>query len=101
MRVAVHPRPSRPEVGPMGRTGADGHRAARFLASKKCAARTRSGADCAALAVRGRERCRMHGSGVNADGRGSGAPAGNANAEVHGFYGREAKKVRKEMRALL
>lgn len=46
----------------------------------RCGASTRSGKPCAAPAVAGAARCRMHG------GKGSGAPKGNQNARTHGLY---------------
>lgn len=48
--------------------------------ARRCGARTRSGKPCAAPAVAGAARCRMHG------GKGSGAPKGNQNARTHGLY---------------
>jgi hypothetical protein len=52
--------------------------------TRRCGARTRSGAPCRAPAVTGRTRCRMHGGA-----KGSGAPGGNQNRQEHGLYGRE------------
>jgi len=46
----------------------------------RCGAKTRSGAPCKSPAVRGNQRCRMHG------GKGSGAPIGNQNAVTRGRY---------------
>jgi hypothetical protein len=43
-------------------------------------ARTRGGEPCRSPAVRGSQRCRMHG------GRDSGAPRGNRNAWKHGAF---------------
>ena len=56
-----------------------------MLASPRCGARTRSGGRCRSPAVRGKQRCRMHGGAA-----GSGAPLGNKNALKHGAYTRVA-----------
>ena len=47
-------------------------------AAPRCLAMTRTGTACQSPAIKGRNRCRMHG------GRGSGAPKGNRNAWKHG-----------------
>ena len=52
-----------------------------MLASQLCGARNRRGGACQAPAVKGKERCRMHGGG-----RGSGGQPGNQNALKHGAY---------------
>jgi len=52
----------------------------------RCGARTRAGHECRSPAVRGRQRCRMHG-GTN-----KGAPKGNRNAWIHGNHSAEAKE---------
>lgn len=49
-----------------------------LASAPRCGARKRSGGRCNSPAVRGRQRCRMHG-GTN-----KGAPSGNRNAWVHG-----------------
>lgn len=64
-------------------------------ASRRCGAKTRKGLACAAPAVHGKERCRMHG------GRGSGAPVGNKNAQKSGLYSREFLESERAARALL
>lgn len=51
----------------------------------RCGAQTRSGQPCLSPAVRGRQRCRMHG-GTN-----KGAPEGNRNAWKHGNRSQEAQ----------
>jgi hypothetical protein len=51
----------------------------------RCGASTRSEAACQSPAVRGRQRCRMHG-GTN-----KGAPRGNRNAWKHGDRSTEAE----------
>lgn len=66
-----------------------------MTAATRCGANTRRGAPCAAPAIAGKFRCRMHG------GKGSGAPKGNKNALKHGHYTREEKEFRREMRDLL
>ena len=57
---------------------------------------TRAGTKCKALAVTGKERCRMHGGA-----KGSGVPHGNQNALKHGMYTREAKDLQKHVSKLL
>ena len=74
-----HPR----NVGPM-------------LSSPRCGAKTRSGEPCSAPAVRGKERCRMHGGAP-----GSGAPRGNTNALKHGHFTRDAIAERRSIQSLL
>ena len=74
-----HPR----NVGPM-------------LSSPRCGAKTRSGEPCLAPAVRGKERCRMHGGAP-----GSGAPRGNTNALKHGHFTRDAIVERRSIQSLL
>lgn len=64
----------------------------KYLLSPKCGARTRKQTPCLAPAVRGNQRCRMHG------GKGSGAPKGNQNAFKHGHMTRDAKDFRNTIR---
>lgn len=50
--------------------------------SPRCGARRKyDGQPCQSPAVNGRVRCRLHGGA-----KGSGAPIGNNNAYVHGYY---------------
>ena len=58
----------------------------------RCGAKTRSGSACRSPAVRGRQRCRMHG-GTN-----KGAPRGNSNARKHGNRSVEAEEQLKLVR---
>ena len=67
-----------------------------MLASPRCGARIRSGGSCRSPAVRGKRRCRMHGSAP-----GSGAPRGNQNARRHGLFTSDAIAERKQIQALL
>jgi uncharacterized protein YjcR len=67
-----------------------------MLASPRCGARTRSGEACRSPAVRGKQRCRMHGGAA-----GSGAPSANQNARKHGLFTREAVTERRQIQALL
>lgn len=67
-----------------------------MLASPRCGARTRNGHPCRAPAAHGRRRCRMHGGAV-----GSGAPAGNRNAQTHGLTTADAIAERQTIRSLL
>ena len=62
----------------------------------RCGAKTRSGEPCKNHPVTGKRRCRMHGGA-----KGSGAPKGNKNHLIHGFYTAEAIAERKAMRVLL
>lgn len=65
-------------------------------ASPRCGARTRSGHNCHAPAVRGKIRCRMHGGAG-----GSGAPRSNQNARKQGTFARERIAERRAIRTLL
>ena len=62
----------------------------------RCGAKIRSGGACRAHAVRGKQRCRMHGGAP-----GSGAPKGNRNALKHGLFTRDAIAEREQIQALL
>lgn len=61
--------------------------------SPRCGAKTRKGQPCAAPAVRGAKRCRMHG------GKGSGAPKGNTNAVTTGLHTAKMKRLRSGLHA--
>lgn len=63
--------------------------------ANRCGARTRSGSPCKSPAIRGKERCRMHG------GRGSGAPKGNRNAWRHGGHSAEMRALARNAMAFL
>ncbi len=63
-----------------------------YFKSPRCHAKTRNGTMCKSPAVKGNNRCRMHGGA-----RGSGAPNGNQNAIKHGHTTREAKKERQRI----
>ncbi len=65
-------------------------------ASPRCGAKTRRGTPCQSPAVKGKNRCRMHGGAA-----GSGAPLGNKNALKHGFYTKEAIAERERMKDLI
>lgn len=58
-------------------------------AAPRCGAKTRAGHPCRGAAVRGKNRCRMHG------GRNPGAPKGNKRAWKHGRRSAEAVAERK------
>ena len=64
--------------------------------AQRCGARTRGGAACRAPAIKGRQRCRMHGGSA-----GSGAQAGNSNALKHGCFTAEALEMRKTVAELV
>ena len=67
-----------------------------MLTSPRCGARIRSGSSCRSPAVRGKQRCRMHGGTP-----GSGAPKGNQNARKHGLFTKDSIAERKQIQALL
>jgi hypothetical protein len=67
-----------------------------MLASPRCGARIRFGGSCRSPAVRGKQRCRMHGGTP-----GSGAPRGNQNARKHGRFTKDTIAERRQMQALL
>ena len=60
----------------------------------RCGAKTRGGWPCLQAAVRGRNRCRMHGGA-----KGSGGPRGDRNGNFkRGLYTYEAKAIRNAVR---
>ncbi|QDM41347.1 hypothetical protein C0V74_10075 [Altererythrobacter sp. TH136] len=61
----------------------------------RCLARTRSGTECQSPAIKGRNRCRMHG------GQSPGAPKGNNNALKHGRYSADTLLLAAELRSIL
>jgi uncharacterized protein YjcR len=77
--VSDHPR----NTGPM-------------LESLRCGAKTRAGHPCKAPAVKGKNRCRMHGGAA-----GSGAPINNQNALKHGVYTRQAIEERQALNSMI
>jgi len=66
-----------------------------FHNSPRCGAKTKrnNGAPCHSPAVRGKQRCRIHGGS-----KGSGAKHDNTNALKHGQTTQKAKMCRKEIR---
>ena len=62
--------------------------------SPRCGARTRAGPPCRAPAVGGKARCRMHGAAA-------GAPPGNTNRLVHGYYARATQRERRRIDAFV
>ena len=64
--------------------------------SLRCRAKTRKGTPCAAPAVSGKSRCRMHGGAA-----GSGAPAGNQNALKLGLYTAEEQALKRHISQLI
>lgn len=60
----------------------------------RCLAKTRMGTECQSPAVRGRNRCRMHG-GTN-----PGAPRGNRNAWKHGARSMKAENAARYLKAM-
>lgn len=67
---------------------------ARLADALRCRARTRAGTECQSPAVRGRNRCRMHG-GTNL-----GAPIGNRNARKHGGYSAKTMAAARYLRMM-
>ena len=62
--------------------------------AQRCLALTRSGTACRSPAVKGNQRCRMHG------GKGSGAPEGNRNAWKHGARSAKSRGAAAPIRAM-
>ena len=70
-------------------------RLANLARAPRCGARTRAGRPCRQAAVRGRERCRMHGGA-----KGSGGPRGERNGNYkHGLWTLEEVQARATARA--
>jgi len=66
-------------------------------AAPRCLARTRRGSSCQCPAMRGKNRCRIHGAA-----RGSGAPRGTTNGSYkHGAWTKEAVALRRQATRLL
>jgi hypothetical protein len=76
------------------------HREKRFAFENapRCNAKTKNnnGKPCLCPAVRGKNRCRLHGGSI-----GSGAPLGNSNALTHGASTAEIKIVKKKVRQVM
>lgn len=69
-----------------------------FEKAPRCGAMARSnnGLPCRSPAVRGKQRCRMHGGG-----KGSGAQVGNTNALKHGATTAKIKGFKKTVKQLI
>lgn len=67
-----------------------------FMNSPRCGANTRQHTPCKSPAVKGKERCRMHGGA-----KGSGASIGNKNAIKHGFTSRRVTELKKAVKSIL
>ena len=67
----------------------------------RCGARTRWGRHCRKKPANGTPRCERHGGGVNAAGRGSGAPKGNSNARKHGMYSQSEERERAALKRMI
>ena len=78
-----------------GKTSGFGNQKYPYLNSLRCGAKTRQGMPCKAPAIKGKQRCRMHG------GKGSGAPKCSQNALKHGYYTAESINNRKEVETLI
>jgi hypothetical protein len=62
----------------------------------RCGAKTRAGGTCQCPAIRGRQRCRLHG------GRSTGAPKGRANGNyMSGDFTAEAVEERQWLRSVV
>ena len=69
---------------------------ANIRAARRCSAKTRAGGACQCPAIRGRNRCRLHG------GRSSGAPTGAANGNFTvGEFTAEAIQERQWLRSVV
>lgn len=66
----------------------------RLASAPRCLARTRSGTECQSPAIKGRNRCRMHG------GKNPGAPKGNTNALKHGARSAKAMATARYIKAI-
>jgi hypothetical protein len=65
-------------------------------AAARCGAKTRAGGKCQCPAIRGRQRCRLHG------GRSTGAPKGRANGNyISGDFTAEAVEERQWLRSMV
>lgn len=69
-----------------------------FDNAPRCGARTKRnrGNPCRSPAVRGKQRCRIHGGS-----KGSGGQRGNCNAFKHGSFTAQTKKFRRAVKILL
>ncbi len=69
-----------------------------FNKAQRCGARTKrnNGKPCRSPAVRGKNRCRIHGGA-----RGSGGQKGNSNSLKHGHTTTTSKLFREKVRTLL
>jgi hypothetical protein len=69
---------------------------ANIRAARRCSAKTRTGGACQCPAIRGRNRCRLHG------GRSPGAPKGTANGNfTAGEFTAEAIHERQWLRSVV
>jgi glucans biosynthesis protein len=66
-----------------------------LFAAQRCGARTPSGARCRAPAIRGKQRCRMHG------GKNPGVPKGNRNPMKHGGYTSASIQQKRDLRDIM
>lgn len=62
-----------------------------------CGAKTRASRPCRMPPVTGKTRCRMHGGTKPGSKKTGGAPKGNRNAFVHGYYSAAARAERKRL----
>lgn len=69
-----------------------------FNKAPRCGALTKrnNGSPCRAPAVKGKQRCRIHGGS-----KGSGGQLGNKNALKHGYTAKQTKNFRKDVSNVL
>jgi hypothetical protein len=69
-----------------------------FNNAPRCGAKTKrnNGSPCRSPAVRGKNRCRIHGGSIR-----SGGQKGNKNALKHGYSTTDVKKFKKEIHEIL
>jgi glucans biosynthesis protein len=82
----------------MKTTSCNEHKHYAFENAPRCGAKTKrnNGSPCRSPAVRGKNRCRIHGGA-----KGSGARCGNQNARKHGYSTNAAKAQNREVRMLI
>lgn len=82
----------------MKSTSCNGEKSYSFTKAPRCGARTKrnNGMPCRSPAVRGKNRCRIHGGS-----KGSGARPANANALKHGFNTAAVKHFKKAVKLIL
>lgn len=80
----------------MKTTPCTGQKSYAFNNAPRCGAKTRRNSSCQSPAIKGKNRCRMHGCA-----KGSGASKGNTYAVTHGQSTAESKSFRRAIRQLI